>query len=425
MLFITISVAGQTVSPYSIFGNGDRETGRLVGQQGMGGLSAGLRDPMQLNVSQPASYSSLLYTTISIGGFYQEIQLKDASKTLKTSAGGFNYLTFGFPLAEGLGLSAGLQPYSKVGYNINSRISTSFSDAKVLYSGTGGFDKAYLGLGWEVVKGLSVGVNGNFLFGSTDRLTTVVFDDISFYNVLRNENIAGNGFTWDAGVQYKTNVGRKNDLTVGATYMPSSQFVGSLNDYQASFTQNANGDRIFRDTVYAAQDENVNINFNSSLSLGFTFGGRSERLVQHAWSVGADFQMLNRSELSSSSLLRGEFQNGFRVNVGGQIIPAYAFERDRGGYLSQVDYRLGAYYENSGLVLGGEAINDMGASLGFGFPIGRRSLAPGDVKFAMLNIGMIVGRRGTMVSNNIEETYAKFLVGLTINDKWFTQFKYR
>ncbi|GGH65839.1 membrane protein [Phaeocystidibacter marisrubri] len=425
LILFAASATGQTVSPYSIFGNGERESGKLANQLGMGGISTGLRDPLQINISQPASYSSLLYTTIEIGGFYQETFLNDGAQQVQTNSGGFNYLSLGFPLGEKLGMSIGLLPYSKVGYDIEARTSTPFSDANVQYSGEGGFDRAYFGLGWELYKGLSVGANGSYYFGSSERLTTVLFDNTNFYHITREENILASGFSWDAGVQYQMNFSGDRDLILGATFTPKTTMSGEVNDLQYTFTQNASGTRFYNDTVYSTQAKNVNVVFNSNYSFGFTFGGRHEQLVQHAWSFGAGYKLMNRDELTASTEIRGEYQQGFRANIGGQMIPYYTFDMNRGNYFSQIDYRLGAFYENTGLVVGGEAINDFGGTIGLGLPIGRRTQAPGDVKLATLNIGMIVGRRGTEASGNISETYTRFVVGLTLNDKWFTQFKYR
>lgn len=427
LMLITGAMSAQTsVSPYSIFGNGERESGRLAQQIGMGGISAGLRDPLQLNIAQPASFSHLEYTTIEIGGFYQETRLTDGSQSLQVGNGGFSYLTLGFPVSDKWGLAIGISPYSKVGYDVRARTSYSFSDAELRYIGNGGFDRFYFGTGYEILEGLSVGVNGSYFFGSSERATTAIFDNPAFYHVTREENISATGFSWDAGVQYVMKFGPDDDreLVLGASFVPKTVMKGSLNDLSFTFTENSAG-RIYRDTVYSTNARDIDVVFNSNYSVGFTYGGRHEQLIQYAWSFGADYQILNRNELNSSSEVRGEYVSGFRASVGGSLIPYFAFDMNRGSYFSQVDYRVGAYYENTGLRVNGEVISDAGVSFGMGFPIGRRIQSPGDVKLATLNFGMIVGKRGTRNSGNIEETFARFVVGLTLNDKWFTQFKYR
>ena len=425
---VTGSLSAQNaISPYSIFGIGERESGRFAHQIGMGGLSAGVRDPLQLNVLQPASYSNLKYTTIEIGGFYQESLLSDASQTASTSTGGFNYLAFGFPLMDGWGMAFGVSPYSKVGYDILTRSSYPFSDATVQYQGDGGFDRFYIGQAIEVLPGLSLGINGSYYFGSMARTTTAFFDSDGFYNTTQEESVGATGFSFDAGLQYNMYFGADSarELIIGASYANPTTMSGELNDLFYTFTEGQGGNRNYRDTVYNIEGREVDVIFNSNYNLGFTYGGRHPQLVQYAWSFGADYQILNRNELNSSSEVRGTYNNGFRATIGGQMIPYFAFDMDRGSYLTQMDYRFGAYYEDIGLVVNGESLTDAGLTLGFGFPLGRRTQTTGDVKLAMLNVGMIFGRRGSNNSGNIEENYARFVVGLTLNDKWFTQFKYR
>ncbi|NVK27402.1 MAG: hypothetical protein HWE14_05120 [Flavobacteriia bacterium] len=432
-LFIFLLCAGNlsaqtAISPYSIFGNGERESGKFANQIGMGGISAGLRDPMQINFTQPASYSKLKYTTIDIGGFYQETQLADASQSASSANGGFNYLAFGFPLMEGWALVAGINPYSKIGYDVSATTSFDFADADLNYVGTGGFDRAFLGTSIEVFKGLSIGANASYFFGTAERSTTVLMENNNFYSTTKEESLGATGFAWDAGIQYVTRLSSDTlkELVVGATYVPQTNINGTLNDLYYTFTYSpSTGARQYKDTVYARENQDADVIFNSNYALGFTYGKRHKQLIQYAWSFGADYQFLSRGELNSGTEVRGTYSNGMRIGVGGQFIPYYAFDLDRGSYFSQVDYRFGAFYENTGLSLNNEAITDRGFTLGLGMPVGRRTTSPNDVKLATLNIGMVFGQRGLRDSGNIEETYARFVVGLTLNDKWFTQFRYR
>lgn len=424
----TPALSQRAVSPYSIFGNGDVESGRFAQQVGFGGLSTGLRDPLHINVGQPASISALKYTTIDFGGFFQSTSTTDGNVTGQDYHGGFNYLSLAFPIQEWWGMAAGITPYSKVGYSLSSSTSyPSYGDATLEYSGNGGYDRVFLGNAFEVYKGLSVGVNASYYFGAGERITSVLFDDNRFLHTTRVERVAATGFTWDAGLQYVTALNEEGtlELVVGATYSPQGTLNGELNDLYYTFTRNASGADTPRDTVYTVESEPIDVILESNYSIGFTLGGRHEQLIQYAWSVGAEYRMFNLSELNGGTEVRGQFDNGFRAAIGGQLIPYFAFDMDRGSYLSQIDYRLGAHYASSGLELAGEPINDYGLSVGFGFPIGRRVQTPGDIKLATLNFGMILGTRGTTEGGNLQENYSRFVVGLTLSDKWFTQFKYR
>lgn len=422
------STAQISVSPYSIFGNGDQASDRFVYQDLMGGIQSGLRDPLQMNIGQPASYSALEYATIEIGGFYQNTYLSDASQSLTSRTGGFSYVAFGFRLTDDWGMSFGLTPETNIGYDIRSRADLGFSGAEIQYQGVGGYNRGYFGMSYEFFDRLSIGVNGNYIFGAADRSTIALMDDRNFYSTAQVENIRGSGFTYNAGIQYSHTFGPDSlsEFVIGATYKPNAVIDGTLNDLFYTFTvQNNTGIRTPKDTVYNIDDESVDVIFNSNYGAGFSYGKRHSRLLQYAWSISGDYQMYGRSELNTSSELRGEYQDGYRIALGGQFIPYYALDMNQGSYLSQVDYRAGLYYESTGLMLNEQVITDRGLSLGFGLPLGRRTATTSDVKIASLNIGMILGQRGNRTDGNLQEVYTRFVVGLTLNDKWFTQFKYR
>ncbi|MDZ7847378.1 MAG: hypothetical protein U5L96_11730 [Owenweeksia sp.] len=49
----------------------------------------------------------------------------------------------------------------------------------------------------------------------------------------------------------------------------------------------------------------------------------------------------------------------------------------------------------------------------------------GEEKRSIINAGLILGRRGTRENGLIRENYAQVYIGITLNDKWFIDYKYR
>ena len=80
-----------------------------------------------------------------------------------------------------------------------------------------------------------------------------------------------------------------------------------------------------------------------------------------------------------------------------------------------MNYRAGLRYDKTGLIINGKEINNFGITFGLGLPLGG--------SFSNINIGFELGRRGTTDANLIEETYLKFGVGLSLNDRWFQKRK--
>jgi hypothetical protein len=81
-----------------------------------------------------------------------------------------------------------------------------------------------------------------------------------------------------------------------------------------------------------------------------------------------------------------------------------------------VTYRAGFNYENTGLIINNESINNYGITFGLGLPLGG--------SFSNINVGFEYGKRGTTNSGLIEENYTNVFISLSLNDRWFVKRKY-
>ena len=118
--------------------------------------------------------------------------------------------------------------------------------------------------------------------------------------------------------------------------------------------------------------------------------------------------------------------DGLRFEAGALFTPGLTFKKDnRLNYFELIEYRLGGFYENTPYTVAGTQLNDYGITIGFGLPIRARNLAPGENRNTMVNIGAVLGRRGSLENGLIQESYLNFYLGLTLNDKWFNKIKYR
>jgi hypothetical protein len=111
------------------------------------------------------------------------------------------------------------------------------------------------------------------------------------------------------------------------------------------------------------------------------------------------------------------FENASSFAIGGFYLPNYnAFS----SYFKRVTYRAGARFQNTGLLINNESINEFGISFGLGLPIGPTNTNI----FSEVNMGFEFGQRGTKNQNLIQENFFNFNVSLSFNDRWFDKFKY-
>ena len=128
-------------------------------------------DGQQINTANPASYSAIdsLTALFDLGvslynGNYEMGNLKQNAKNTS-----FDYFAFQFRARKNVGITVGILPYSNINYSFSSSAETLKGNETVTssysFTGNGGIHKVFLGAGWRILKPISIGVNGSFLFG--------------------------------------------------------------------------------------------------------------------------------------------------------------------------------------------------------------------------------------------------------------------
>jgi hypothetical protein len=108
--------------------------------------------------------------------------------------------------------------------------------------------------------------------------------------------------------------------------------------------------------------------------------------------------------------------NSRTINVGAQITPNIGTIRN---YLATVDYRIGGIYDETYMVVNNTRIKRMAVTAGLGLP-----LRPNNGSFYKINISAEVGKRGTLANGLVKENYINLRLGFTLNDRWFTKYKF-
>ena len=217
---LTASAQSGTNSPYSQYGLGILSDQSQGFNRGMNGLALGMRGN-HVNAMNPASYSAVdsLTMLFDLGMSGQVTNFKENGASINAYNADFEYAVAAFRLMPGLGCSAGVLPYTNIGYNYNDRkVINSTMTSVETYSGSGGLHQAYVGVGWSVLKSLSVGANLSYLWGTYDKKITVVNSDSYVNSVIKNYTTSVNSYKLDLGVQWLQQIDKNNLLTVGVTY---------------------------------------------------------------------------------------------------------------------------------------------------------------------------------------------------------------
>lgn len=398
LLLSLVSFAQEgTSSPYSFYGIGDVKFKGTAETRAMGGVSV-FSDSIHINLQNPAQLASLKYTTFSIGASSGQTKLSTETQTENAKRTNMDYLAIGIPAGK-LGFTFGLMPYSSVGYKIDNKIRNTEGNVVegTQYSGIGGINKVFAGLGYKVTKGLSLGFDIQYNFGTIEtksyKYSALVQNGTQEVN---NSEIRGLNFT--TGLAYETKIKSKYTYFGSLVYAPRA-------------TLNLDNERII--TVYDQTDnqtvKNLDLDLPSRLSIGSGFG------EVRKWVVGAEVTFQSSSDLKNrfDDIDGVVFENSTRYSIGGYFIPKY---NSFTSYFDRITYRAGMRYENTGMIIKDKSIEDFAVNLGFGLPLSGT--------FSNLNIGLEVGKRGTKYYNLIAENYFNLSIGLSFSDKWFVKRKY-
>ena len=414
VLAILVSFSGfaqqNNTSAYSFFGIGDKNNANTVEQLSMGGVGVSFGDSYHLNFLNPAANASLMFTTYSLAVGNKNMTAKDSNNKQSAATTDLSYLALGIPMGEKAGMSFGLLPNTSVGYSLLSNVLDDedvIQDATI-YTGKGGTNKVFLGFGYKPFKGLSIGLQGNYIFGKIEN--SVINQQKDAPLATKYETIYNiKGYALNAGFQYKKALNSKIDLSLGAAVELKNEIDTEGNEYLysvsiASYT-------IPRDTILNAASTGV-LKSPLKTSLGVGIG------KENTWFAGLDYSFQNALNLQGTvfdKYTKIKYNNYSKIAIGGFYTPKY---NSITSYWDRVSYRAGVKFEKTGLMidaLGNGAnfteIDDFGMSFGVGLPVGNQ--------LSNLNLGVEIGKRGKTTQNLVQENYFNLRISLTLNDKWF------
>jgi hypothetical protein len=394
---------GGTVSPYSFFGIGTQQFRGGYESRAMGGMGL-YSDSLHINLLNPAQLGRLRYVTFTVGGGHSEVTLKEDNVEDNTSITTVDYLALGFPISKRAGVTFGLVPFTSVGYDLDN----STDEAVNTFTGRGGVNRVFLAGGYNVGKGLYIGASVNYNFGNIQNETLRTQDDVELATRERNRSDIS-GFTFELAAQYDRMVSEKLELRTSVKYVPASD-VKAENQRQISSVIFNNLGLVQDLDIIDIPVVDTDFDFPSSITLGAGIGEPKK------WFIGAEYTNQKTSTFTNRGFTLEDvrFDDASQVRLGGFYIPKY---NSITSYFQRVTYRAGFRYEQNGIEISNEDINEFGISFGVGLPAGRR--------LSNINFTFEYGQRGTTNSGLVEENFFNVGISLSLNDNtWFRQTKF-
>lgn len=413
-------------SPYGRYGYGLLLKPSVGAMESMGGISYGLRRSQHVNPGNPASYSKLDSLTFifdfGISGHYA--RLNDGINKQDFYNGNFDYVAIQFPLFRKMGASAGLLPYSKVGYNFGTGRSLSNIQSTETYRGTGGLNQIYVGAAWEPLQYLSVGANLSYLFGNIS-YSSVIIPRSGASSTLVTESkqeFSIRDMKYDLGVQLTYPVDRTRSVILGLVYSPRLRTRADVtpstklyvNDpYQNPWQSPAQV--LTTDTLRGAE-----FNLPHTLGVGITY--QTTNLLVGVDGTYEGWKGMTYPDKLDELTKDERFNNVFRANAGFE----YVADPYNPNFFQRVRFRGGLSYGNSYVNarvftptrsdnqrIG--SFKELSVNVGLGLPM--HDLRTGHV--SMVNIGFGYTRQQPDTDFMIKQDMFKVSVSMSFNEFWF------
>ena len=422
LVYICLGASAQsgTNSPYSQYGLGVLSDQSQGFNRGMSGLGYGLRTSNQVNVLNPASYSSIdsLTMIFDMGLSLQLTHFEENGIKKNARNANFEYAVATFRVFPKVGLSVGILPFTNIGYNYSTTEALPSSSTTVTQNceGSGGLHQAYAGIGWNMFAGLSLGANFSYLWGDYEKSVTVSSND-SYVNTLgRRYKASISSYKIDLGMQYEQKIGRRDALVLGAT-VGLGHKLGADPSISISNTNP-------QTAVMQVKTDTV----SNGLEIPLTIGGGLSYKHGTKWLLGVDYSLQKWGELSypevddatqKYQLKKGLLKDRHKLTFGGQYVPrAY----DTRHFLNRIHYRFGVSYATPYYNIGNvKGPKELTVSAGFGIPIFNDWTSHSMSNVTFLNIsGQWVH---TSAKDLITENTFRINVGITFNEQWFKKWK--
>ena len=295
-------------------------------------------------------------------------------------------MSLAFPVSKKLGFGFGLIPETSVDYEIIEGDDEALSH----YKGRGGVNRAYLAAGLELFKGFRIGAEGSYNFGNI-RNEIIQADVNQQYSVREIDRSDIAGFTYNLGAQFEATYAKRYKLYTSATFQPETSLT-------------LENERSLQSVIYSGFDQAVvgvvdSQEFNladtkSIIPNSYSFGLGTGQV--NKWFAGGQVEYSETSNTTNRSFefANTSYEDSFKYRLGGYFVPDY---NSITSYWGRVTYRLGARYEESGLLIENQSIDEFGISFGLGLPLGRG--------FSNANLTFEYGQRGTTNAGLVKEDF--------------------
>lgn len=405
---LVYSQANSGHSPISRFGLGQLKGPGLTRSESIGGAGIALPVSDFSNFANPALLLFNDKVNLNMDLWYRAQDLKVPGISSYTSAGaGPALISISIPFSSRFVFGAGIKPHSVREFYYQSQQALGTDTLQILQRGSGGTSRAFFSFGWKAAKGLSIGLETSYLFGTLE-------DSLRFGILPLQKNLLFVGldkrkvsqFLFKPGIFYQFALPGKEEtyFGIGATAQ-----IGGKVGYRRYSTFEVSGVGEI-DTL--ANDQAGKLNIESRYQIGLSYF----KTMNWGFTLEGEYIQPSASGIASGSQFANSDAMAFRA--GAEYSPGISKSTR---YVNIMTFRAGFVHEQLPYSFNGKKPTDTRITFGTSFPIIRK-----EAKFSrpLINLGFGFGQRGLSDTYLGMERYWQISLGFTLNDfLWFNRYK--
>ena len=384
--FVALNAQNSTSSPSSRFGYGEMNENIPTAYRGMGGAFSGLRQRSVVNPSQPASYTVCDSVTFmfDLAASAMWTRYADLNGHRNRPNGNLDFVTLQFPIwKQHIAFSAGVMPYTSVGYDFALSGNAGGYDYQVSYQGEGGITNVYGGLSFNILDWVALGANAYYMFGDATNIIALSFTDNALQGSTMYQNMRINSFRFRYGAQLFHTFADRHRIVLGAVVENKQPLRGEFVQYELNTL----------DSVLV-QNSGFQIPLFYSVGASYCF---DERLL-----LAFDYSIQNWKDAKYFGMT-DVLCNRSRYAFGAE----YRHNRMSRRYSERMFWRVGATVMDSYVQAG--AKKDFAISVGMGFPLRTTE--------TLFNLSLEYNRRHS--ASSLVEDNLKLTVNIAVAENWF------
>lgn len=394
-------------SPYARFGMGEFQPLSGASIQSIGGMQAAITHPQWINTENPASLALGALTRVEMGSQARFSNLQTNQQSLLKSNINLAHLALAIPLGKSWGTALSFAPMSLHNYDVLGsglvQPGGGQNPYKVdeYYTGRGGINRLFWGIGWQVHPHWRVGYGLNAMFGQTIKEFRRVFpDSVQAFNVRVQDQWSVLGAYHQVGIQFQPRPkAQRGSGTWGLSLRLPANLPLRQNLLAERFTLIAGNLRI-RDTVVqvAGQEGDMHLPLQAAMGYWVENAGKSGFGLEGIYEPLSGWRVMGVAD---------SMQDRWTLKVGGYRVAKPSGNRATDQFI----YRSGLRFSPGALRLRDRSIHEMAVYAGIGVPL-RRSAS-------VLNLGLELGRWGRLDHGLVQEDFMRVNLTLNLNDRWF------